>query len=86
MKDMDIRDKKLMQLFRKTSSSQDKPVGLKVLQQRIGDITYYAMSTFVRLHIWFLSNTEGYTGFFSKNIKELFYELSVTLILSESSS
>ena len=47
MKDMDIRDKKLMQLVRKTSSSQDKPVGLKVLQQRIGDITYYAMSTFV---------------------------------------
>ena len=47
MKDMDITDKKLMQLFRKTSSSQDKPVGLKVLQQRIGDITYYAMSTFV---------------------------------------
>ena len=83
---MDIRDKKLRQLFRKTISSQVKPVGLKVLQQRIGDITYYTMSRFVGYTIWFLNNTEGYTGFFSKNIKELFYELSVTLILNESSS
>ena len=44
---MDIRDKKLRQLFRKTIRSQVKPVGLKVLQQRIGDITYYTMSRFV---------------------------------------
>ena len=36
--------------------------------------------------MWFLSNTEGHTGLFSKNKNELFYELSVTLIQCEPSS
>ena len=70
-----------MQLLRKISSSQVKPRSHKVLQQRVGDITYYTMSTCVSY-----SNTEGYTGLFSKNINKLFYELPVTLTLSESSS
>ena len=44
---MDIRDKKLMQLLKKISSSQVKPRSLRVLQQRIADINYYTLSTFV---------------------------------------
>ena len=43
---MDIRDQKLMQLLRKNHSSPVKPRKLKVLQQQIGDITYYTLSTF----------------------------------------
>ena len=44
---MDIRDQKLIQLHRKISSSQVEPRSLKVLQQRIGFITYYTQSTSV---------------------------------------
>ena len=44
---MDIRGKKLMQLLRKISSSRVKSRRLKVLQQRIGDITYNKLSTYM---------------------------------------
>ena len=83
---MDIRDQKLMQLVRKISSSQVKSRSHKVLKQRVGDITYGTVSSFFVLHIWFLSNTQSCAGLFRKNIKELFYTLSATLILSEPSS
>ena len=46
-KDMDIRDQKPVQLLRKINIRQVKPRSLKVLQQRIEDITYYTLSTFV---------------------------------------
>ena len=36
---MDIRDQKLIQLFRKTSSSQVNSRSLRVMQQSIGDVT-----------------------------------------------
>ena len=44
---MGIRNKKLMQLLRKISSSQVEPGKHNVLQQRVGDITYYTMSSFL---------------------------------------
>ena len=68
---MDIRDQKLIQLFRKTSSSQVNSRSLRVLQQSIGDVTIYTEHV-CGLHIYFLRNNEGYTSLFSKNIKELF--------------
>ena len=46
-KDINIENQKLMQLPRKISSSQVKPRRLKLLQQRIGDITCYMISTLV---------------------------------------
>ena len=84
---MDIRDKKLMQLLKKISSSQVKLRSLRVLQQRIVDINYYTLSTFVGYTSSFLAILKVIvSNLFSKNIKELFYELSVTLTLSESFS
>ena len=84
---MDIRDKKLMQLLKKISSSQVKLRSLRVLQQRIVDINYCTLSTFVGYTSGFLAILKVIvSNLFSKNIKELFYELSVTLTLSESFS
>ena len=84
---MDIRDKKLMQLLKKISSSQVKPRSLRVLQQRIADINYYTLSTFVGYTSGFWATLKVIvSNLFRKNIKELFYELSVTLTLSESFS
>ena len=84
VKDIDIRDHKLMQLPRKISSIKVKPRRLKILQQRIRYYLFYS-EHICGLYKYFLNNTEGYTGFLVKNIKELFHELSFTLIRSESS-
>ena len=75
---MDIGDKELI-LLRKNSSSQVKPTILEVLQEKLEMLLY--TEHICGLHICFLSHTEGYTDVFCKIIKELFYELSATLVL-----
>ena len=76
---MDIGDKELIQLLsERIVTVKLNQHYLKYCNKKLEMLLY--TEHICGLHICFLSHTEGYTDVFSKIIKELFYELSVTLV------